>query len=128
MAYDTLLLDPETWDLTLDKAGNIALASSKYTEDPFLAEAYGQAQDAASQIRLFQGELIYDTSQGVPYWQEILGYLPSVPLMKAKFQQAALLVPGVVKAQVVITSVRNRLVTGQVQITNENGRSATVNF
>ena len=40
----TLLLRPDTWDLTLDSAGNIAVA-----ENP-----YALAQDAASAIKLFQ--------------------------------------------------------------------------
>jgi len=125
---DTLLLDPETWDLVLDNGGNIALASSKYPTNPAKSEAYGQAQDAASQIRLFRGELIYDVNQGVPYWEQILGKLPSVPIMKAKFQQAALLVPGVVAATVTIISVSNREVQGQVFITNKAGLSAIAAF
>ena len=54
----TLLLDQTTWDLTLDANNNIALA----------AEPYAFAQDAASAIRLFQGELWYDTTRGVPYF------------------------------------------------------------
>jgi len=105
----TLLLDVDTWDLVLDQAGNLALAS-----DP-----YSQAQDAASAIRLFRGELQYDVNQGIPYWQEILGHLPPLALMKAKFEQAALTVPGVISALCVIDSVANREVTGQVQITDE---------
>lgn len=125
---DTLLLDPETWDLVLDSAGNIALASSKYPKDPASALAYGQAQDAASQIRLFRGELIYDTGQGIPYWDEILGHAPPTQLMMARFEEAALLVPGVTQAIVNITSVKGRTVTGTVYITNEAGVNAQASF
>jgi hypothetical protein len=114
---DTVALD-ENWDIYLDDAGNIALATG--------AEAI--AQDAASQLRLFRGELWYDTAQGVPYWQQILGFLPSAALMKAKFQQAAMLVPGVAKAVVFISSVSNREVEGQVQITTTTGQTATATF
>lgn len=114
----TLLLDTETWDLVLDASMNIALAE----------EAYGQAQDAASQIKLFQGELWYDTDQGIPYWQQILGHMPSAALMKARFNAAALLVPDVVAAQTFFISSTNRTITGQVQIVNNFGTAATAGF
>lgn len=94
----------------IDANGNIAVAS-----DP-----YSIAQDAASEIRLFQGEAYYDTTRGVPYWSQILGHFPSVTLMKSAFVNAALLVPETVKAQCFIQSITDRQVTGQVQILDEN--------
>lgn len=114
----TLLLDVDAWDLTLDAQGNIAVA-----DDP-----YSQAQDAASELRLFRGELLYDTSQGVPYWQEILGRPPGVQLMVAKFQQAAMKVPGVTNASCSISSVAGRETVGTVLITNVEGRTAQARF
>lgn len=114
----TLLLDTVAWDLVLDVFGNIAVAS-----DP-----YSQAQDAASAIRLFQGELYYDTTQGVPYWASILGQSPPVALMKAKFVDAALTVPGVVRAQCFISGVTKRKVTGQVQLFNTNNQRSIAAF
>ncbi len=114
----TVLLDVDTWDLTLDVQGNLASVG-----DP-----YSQAQDAASELRLFRGELYYDTTQGVPYWQEILGRPPGVALMVAKFQQAAMKVPGVTNATCTITSVSNRTTTGTVLITNEAGKTARARF
>lgn len=108
----TLLLDTLAWDLLKDVQGNIALAS----------EPYSLAQDAASAIRLFQGECYYNTSIGVPYWASILGASPPpIALMKAQFIAAAKTVPGVVAAQCFITSVSNRRVSGQVQITDKAG-------
>lgn len=115
---NTLLLDPTTWDLLVDSSGNIAMAS-----DP-----YSQAQDAASAIKLFEGELYYDTLSGVPYWSQILGLSPPLSLMKAKFNSAALTVPGVTTANTFITSYVNRVVSGQVQITNSDSNSAAVAF
>ena len=56
---NTLLLDASAWDLVLDANGDIALA----------APPYAVAQDVASAISLFLGELWYDTTQGVPYFQ-----------------------------------------------------------
>lgn len=114
----TLLLDPNTWDLVLDLNGNIALAD----------EPYALAQDAASAIRLFQGELYYDTVSGVPYWQSILGQMPPLSLIKAKFVEAALTVPGVVSAVCLISSFTDREIRGQVQITSVSGQTSVIGF
>lgn len=115
---DTLLLDRTTWDLCLDSNGNIALAS-----DP-----YALAQDAASAIRLFSAELWYDTSQGIPYFQSILGRPPPIAFMKSRFIAAALTVPGVASAKCFITKFENRALEGQVQITSVTGQTATASF
>lgn len=115
---NTLLLDRVNWDLVLDQAGNIAVVG-----DP-----YSQAQDAASQVRLFQGELWYDLDQGIPYWTEILGKLPNVALMKSRFVEAALLVPGTVDARCFFVTLDDRTPRGQVQITNNAGGFAVSNF
>lgn len=114
----TLLLDPATWDLLIDANGNVAVAS-----DP-----YSQVQDAASAIRLFQGELWYDTSQGIPYFSDVYGKRPPVSLLKARFIAAALTVPGVVSARVFISSISGRRISGQVQIKNQSGQTAAAGF
>jgi hypothetical protein len=113
----TLLLDANTWDWAVDAAGNFAVAS----------EPYSQAQDAASAIRLFLGELYYDNTKGVAY-ANILGRPPNMPLLKAYLTAAALTVPGIVNATVFITSVADRRVSGQVQITNSAGQTAVAAF
>lgn len=113
----TLLLDTETLDLVLDVAGNIAVA-----ENP-----YALAQDAASAIRLRLGELWYDTTQGVPYGS-ILGRAPNILYLKAKCVEAAETVPGVVAAACFITSIKNRAITGQVQVTDRAGRITAAAF
>ncbi len=115
---DTLLLDRSSWDLVVDSAGNIAMAGVPYS----------QAQDAASAIKTFQGEAFYDTTLGVPYWQQILSYRPPLSLIKAKLVAAALTVPGVVAARAFVTSLANRTVAGQVQIKNEAGQTSLANF
>jgi hypothetical protein len=107
----TLLLDLENWDLVLGANGNIAVAS----------QPYSLAQDAASSIKTFQGECWWDTTFGVPYLSEVLGHQPSVSLLKALFEAAALEVDDVARAQVFITTidVPSRRVTGQVQVTSQ---------
>lgn len=114
----SFLLDQDAWDLLLSATGDIAVA-----EDP-----YALAQDAACAIRLFAGELWYDTSKGLPYFTDILGKAPPISYMNAKFEAAALTVPGVVAARSFISSITGREVKGQVQVTDNEGRTSFVNF
>ncbi len=114
----TLLLDQSAWDLILDAHANIAVAS-----DP-----YALAQDAASAIKLFSGELWYDTTQGVPYFESILGHSPPVAYMKSKFIDAAMTVLGVTAAKVFVSGISGRQLTGQVQITNATGQVSVATF
>ena len=116
---NTLLLDPVTWDLVLDAQGNIAVASNPYS----------LAQDAASQIKLFYGELWYQNNIGVTYWQQILGKLPPVSVIKSQFVTAAELVPEVVAAQCFISEITSqRVVMGQVQILDDSGNIVAASF
>ncbi len=114
----TLLLDIDRWDIVLDAFGNIAVASNPYA----------LAQDAASAIRLFRGEAWYDTTKGVPYFQQILGQFPPLQLMKNAFENAALTVPEVVSATCYITGLEDRQITGQVQITDVTGTVTAAGF
>lgn len=117
---NTIYLDPNgnAWDLTLDAGRNIAVA----------APPYALAQDAASAIRTFQGEVWFDTLLGIPYWEQVLGHNPPLELMKQLFIAAALTVPNVVDAVVYITSVQGRTVSGQVQITDTAGTLSIASF
>jgi len=115
---NTLLLDRTAWDLVLDASGNIAMAT-----DP-----YAIAQDVASAVRLFLGELYYDTTKGIPYFQQILGQLPPLAIVKAQVVAAALTVPEVTSAQCIVISFDDRIITGQVIVTDTNSRTQTVSF
>lgn len=112
----TLLLDLNQWDLLTDAAGNIAVAS----------EPYAVAQDVASAIKLFEGELWYDTAKGVPYFTEILGHAPPITYFQELIVQAALTVPGVVSAECTIEAFEGRKVTGAVTFRTSDGRTGTV--
>lgn len=107
----TLLLDRSTWDLVLDASGNIALAS----------EPYSQTQDAASAARVFEGEVWYDNSLGLPYFSQILGKIQPLQVFRAKAIEAAETVPGVQSADVIITAYSQREIKGQIQIRTANG-------
>lgn len=116
---NTMLLDRTAWDVVLDASGNWALAS-----DP-----YSIAQDVASAVKLFKSELWFDTTTGVPYWMDILGQWPPLPVVRAAIEAAALTVPEVVTAQCLIVSFTDRTITGQVQVTTSSSATPqTVSF
>ena len=114
----TISLDYSTWDLTVDAFGNIAT-----TPPPYALE-----QDVASAVRLFLGELWWDTTQGIPYFQKVLGHLPPAALLNGYIARAALTVPGVVQAQGTIIEFSGRAIRGQVNFIDENGVKNNVSF
>jgi len=117
---DTILLQPVTWDFLIDSNGNIAIS-----EDP-----YSLAQDIASAIKLFQGELYYDTTQGIPYFEDILGQVPSAALIAASMEAAALTVPTVINAKLTELNYdpNTRQLIGSLEATTDAGVTLTVNF
>ena len=112
----TILLALNTWDLTLDAIGNIAVAE----------EPYAPAQDAASACRTFQGEVWYNALLGIPYLSQILGQPPDAQFIKSQLEAASLQVPGVTTATATLTSFVNRKLSPQVQLTFNGGASASV--
>jgi len=115
---DTLLLDTALWDVCLDASGNIAVASNPYAV----------AQDVASAIKLFAGELYYDGTKGVPYFEQVLGKNPSASFIQAKLVEAALTVPDVVEARCVGLKLSNRGLSGTVEIIDRTGAAQNVSF
>ena len=115
---DTLLLDTKTWDLCVDTSGNIAVASG----------TYALSQDASSAVRLFQGEWVFDTTIGIPYFQQVLGKNPPIDLIRRHQRDAALTVPGANSVAVYYSSITDGQLAGQVQVTGANGAVSTAGF
>lgn len=113
----TLFLRPDTWDLTLDSDGNIAIAS----------DVYQQAQDIASAGRTFVGDLYYNKDAGIPYLEEILGKSGyPLSLYKMHLESAALSVEGVESAQALLSSANNRNVSGSIIFTNTDNQQGQI--
>lgn len=106
------------WDLSVDTSKNIAVAS----------HALSLAQDVACAIQVFQGELFYDVSQGIPYKEMVLGQAYSPSILAALIQKTALTVPGVVSATATVSSFDNRRITGTVSVTDVPGQIHTIQF
>lgn len=113
----TLKLDAN-WDITLDTNYNISVVDN--------AEAI--AQDVASAISTFKGEVYYDTTLGMPYFGQILGEAFNKQLLQTLFQKAALTVPEVVQAKASITDFTGRAVHGTVEVIDSKGAALGVSF
>ena len=124
--FNTLYLDPGTWDLIADAAGNIAMATPPYAI----------TQDVASACRTFFGEVYYDDSIGVPYLGKnpptneagaiLGGPQPALSVLQAQLAAAAVTVPFVDSATTVISGFVGRQATGQVQFETEDGQTLGV--
>ncbi|SIO72592.1 hypothetical protein SAMN05444172_9046 [Burkholderia sp. GAS332] len=113
-----LLLDGSAWDLRLEANGDIACAT----------EPYQIAQDVASAIRTFRGECWYQTSLGLPYWQNILGAPPLASFIQSEIVQAALTVPSATAATVMSLVFDDRQMSGTVEVADANCNTPSVSF
>ena len=111
MAGHTLLLDTETWDVTLDGGGNIATAQ----------DSYGIAQNVANAVRLFTRDAYYDPERGVPHFLIALGATPDMRVVRGRIRGAALAVDGVTDVNVEITGITDRVMGGTIAVTTESG-------
>lgn len=112
----TLFLLPGSWDLALDSAGNIAVAS----------DIYQQAQDVASACRTFLRDLYYDQATGIPYFEGVLGQSGyPLSLYKMNLEEAAKSVAGIVSANAQI-SLSGREASGAILFTNENNQTGQI--
>lgn len=115
--HTTWLLDQSTFDSCLDANGNIAVASAPYAI----------AQDVATQLSTFLGECWYDSTLGIPYWQQILGKRPPASLIISLLEAQALLVPDVETAVATIGGINaKRGAIGQMIVTDTDGNTQTL--
>lgn len=117
MLTKSFLLDTDTWDLKLDGKGNIAI-----TSNPMAV-----AQDVACACSTFLGECWYDTSLGIPFYEQILGHWPGTQLINSKLQSEALKLPYV--QQAVCSSLitdSTRIASGVLVVTDTNGEEMQI--
>ena len=112
----TSLALTEGWDITLDAAGNLAVASG----------AARIAQDVACYERTFYGEPWFATQDGVPYLQNELAELPPLELVRERANRRALEVPDVAEAATVLTTLEDRVLHGVIYVTDATGEAVNV--
>lgn len=113
---DSIKLDIDTWDIALTAGGSIAVVSS--TERV--------AQDVSTYVRTWQGECWYDTDAGIPYLNRELATLPPAELVRERARRRALEVPNVLTATVTLTDFAERVLTGNIHVTTDDGDSVDV--
>ncbi|MXF49851.1 hypothetical protein GR294_25565 [Raoultella sp. Lac2] len=111
MKTTSLLLDVDTWDLTVDELGNIATVDNPYA----------CAQDVATACLAIRGECIYEKDTGVNY-KELLNVKASTGAMAAALQTEALRMNYIAQAEATLVNDRDtRRATGVITIVDTNG-------
>lgn len=113
---NTIQLDSD-WDLLITD-GTLTVATGNLA----------LVQDVASACRTFLGEVWYaPLTQGVPYYQQILGRRVSLQLVKQAEVTNGMLTPGVGAIKCFLTGPdKSRRVGGQLQVFNAGGQLAGV--
>lgn len=125
MANDTLALTAE-WDLGLDDQANLGTFGNATNGSPQTGPGMRLAQDVATRLRAWRGEVWFDTSQGIDY-PRYLGQAPSVIQLRADYQSEALLVPLCATALADLDLVRStRAVGGTLFLSDMTGYTAEV--
>ena len=110
------LLLTNDWDITLDSAGNIAIADKNYSI----------AQDVANAVKLFTDDAYFDTRAGIPHFEISLKRNVSASMVHARIKEAAEAVPGVKSATVNIIEINNNSLQAEILITLENNTTAVI--
>ncbi len=116
MSAYTLFLTPEKWDLTLDSGGGIATTQG----------AYAIAQNVANAIRLFTNDAYYDENRGIPHFAIELKTHPALSVLRSRCKEAAEKVPGVKSAEILDLALDNRVLSGVIRLTLQDGSIADV--
>ena len=108
----TLALRNSDWDLTIDDYGNIATKTSNNQ----------LAQDVASSVRVFKGEIPFDKNRGISYnTPDEIRYT-----LRDDIKKQALLIDGIEEAVISFERIENRKANVIIYVTNENGDKLTV--
>lgn len=110
----SLLLD-KNWDITLDSAGNLAVADKNYSI----------AQSVANAVKLFINDAYFNTDIGIPHFDVTLKRNPALSVIRSHIKKAAVSVDGVKNADVIINN-DNGIIQGEIRITLENGERISV--
>lgn len=125
MANDTLALTA-SWDLDLDDQANLATVGDATAGEVQTGPGMRLAQDVATRLRAWRGEVWFDTEQGIDY-PRYLGQAPSLVQLRADCQSEALLVPLCATALADLALSRtDRQVGGTIYLSDLTGFAAEV--
>ncbi|AVO24288.1 hypothetical protein [Xanthomonas phage XPV2] len=123
MALDTLALTSD-WDLDIDDQGNWRTVGDATQRSPQTGAGMRLAQDVATRLRAWRGEVWYDATQGIDY-PRYLGRAPALLQLRMDYQSEALRVPLCATALASLDLDRpGRTVGGTVYLSDLNGYTA----
>lgn len=113
-----LYLNTDTWDIVLNKNGDIQTVSGLYSD----------AQAVASAIRLFTKDAFLAQSKGVPHFDLDLARMPAFSAVRAVYRKNARNVENIRDAVIQNLRVDNdtRALTGVIIATTEDGENVSV--
>lgn len=108
----------DSWDITLDSAGNPATTGGLYAD----------AQNVANAIRLFTRDAFLAQTQGVPHFELDLGRMPALSEVRSWYRKTAVNVENIRSAVVDITGIdaETRTMKGIITATSANGQSFSI--
>lgn len=108
----TWALKDDSWDLYVDQVGNLATVSGNLR----------LAQDVASSVRVFKGELPLDIERGVEYNKPDTNR----QILNDQMNKQARMINGVRNSVVVFEELRDRRLKTVVYVTNTEGEQVVV--
>lgn len=108
----TWALKSDSWDVYTDEVGNIALKS----------DSARLAQDVASSVRVFTGELPFDITRGVDYNKPDTNR----DLLNHQINEQARLIEGVKSSIVVFEKLKDRKLKPVIYVINEENEEIVV--
>lgn len=124
---DTLALDFELWDLSVDANGNWRTVGPSTPKSGETGAGMRLAQDVATRCLSWRGEVYYDTTQGIRY-ETILGEAPNMALLQSAYNTEALKVPECRTALVdfAFAGRDRRVLSGNLTVADFNGATGAI--
>jgi hypothetical protein len=124
---DTLALDTSLWDLDTDSRGNIRTVGDATPQSDQTGPGMRLAQDVATRVQAWLGEVYFDTTQGINY-PTYFGGPPNLSLLQSVFNTEALKVPlcATALAQFTFTAGAKRIIGGTLTVSDIAGNGGQV--
>jgi hypothetical protein len=124
---DTLALDLTLWDLDVDARGNLRTVGDATPDSEQTGPGMRLAQDVATRVQAWRGEVFFDTTQGINY-PAYFGSPPNLPLLQSAFNTEALKVPlcNTALAQFTFTAGSSRRLGGVLNVSDVAGNGGQV--
>lgn len=128
LSWDT---ENNYWDLVLSSSRNLDAIDSNTLDShtgAHTGEAQYCAQTVANSCRMFRNDAYFFPQEGIPYFENVLGKKPPRSLVYAYVREASFRIPLVKNITLLNFNRVDRILSGQIRITTQNGSVEDVNF